>query len=89
MAAYNIYEAKTSFSSLVDKAEKGEEIIIARAGKPVVRMVPMSASEPPEASQPKYYRKAPGSVEGNWDDLLAELDKPWAEDIQRAFGMSD
>ncbi len=38
---------------------------------------------------PKYYRKAPGSIEGNWDDLLAELDKPWPEDVQRAFGMID
>ncbi len=41
MATYNIYEAKTSFSKLVEQATHGEEVVIARAGVPVVRMVPM------------------------------------------------
>ena len=35
----NIYEAKTQFSKLVDRAAAGEEIIIAKAGKPVARLV--------------------------------------------------
>lgn len=38
----NIYEAKTHFSRLVEAAEGGEEIIIARNGKPCVRLVPIS-----------------------------------------------
>jgi prevent-host-death family protein len=35
----NIHEAKTHFSKLVERAEKGEDIVIARAGKPVARLV--------------------------------------------------
>ncbi len=37
----NIYEAKTHFSRLVDAVEAGEEIIIARNGKPCVKLVPL------------------------------------------------
>ncbi len=40
MYAINIHEAKTRFSQLVDAASKGEEIIIAKAGKPTARLVP-------------------------------------------------
>ena len=35
----NIHEAKTQFSRYVDQAEAGEEVVIARAGKPVARLV--------------------------------------------------
>jgi prevent-host-death family protein len=44
MAAYNLYEAKTSLSQLVERAAKGEEIVIAKAGKPMVKMVPIEKS---------------------------------------------
>lgn len=40
----NIHEAKSTLSALLDKAHAGEEIVIARAGKPVARLVPMTAS---------------------------------------------
>jgi prevent-host-death family protein len=39
----NIYEAKTRLSQLVDRAEAGEEIIIARGGRPAARLVPLQA----------------------------------------------
>ena len=39
----NIHDAKTNFSKLVDRAAKGEEIIIGRAGKPVARLVAYAA----------------------------------------------
>lgn len=39
MQTVNIHEAKTQFSRYVDQAEAGEEIVIARAGKPVARLV--------------------------------------------------
>jgi prevent-host-death family protein len=41
----NIHEAKTKLSALVARAEAGEEIVISRANKPVVRLVPVQ-SEP-------------------------------------------
>jgi prevent-host-death family protein len=37
----NIHEAKTHFSRLIERAEHGETLIIARAGKPVARIVPL------------------------------------------------
>jgi prevent-host-death family protein len=43
----NIHEAKTHFSKLLARVGEGEEIIIARNGKPVARLVPVS-QEPPE-----------------------------------------
>lgn len=43
MKAVNIHEAKTSLSALIAAAEAGEEVIISRANKPVVRLVPVRA----------------------------------------------
>lgn len=37
----NIYEAKTRLSELVERANGGEEIVIAKAGRPVARLVPL------------------------------------------------
>jgi prevent-host-death family protein len=42
MQTVNIHDAKTHLSRLVDQAAAGEEIIIARAGKPVARLVPLA-----------------------------------------------
>lgn len=61
--------------------------MIARAGKPMVKMVPIDI--PKAAAKPKFFRKAPGFAKGKWNDVLGELDKPWPEDVQRAFGMID
>jgi len=40
LAQYNVYEARTHFSRLVERAATGEEIVIARAGEPLVKLVP-------------------------------------------------
>ena len=45
MQTVNIHEAKTQFSRFVDQAEAGEEIVIARAGKPVARLVALASSD--------------------------------------------
>ena len=42
----NLYDAKTQLSRLVDRAAAGEDIVIARAGKPIVRLVPVEAAGP-------------------------------------------
>jgi prevent-host-death family protein len=39
----NIHEAKTHLSRLLDKVARGEEVIIAKAGKPIARLVPVAA----------------------------------------------
>lgn len=41
MDRVNIHEAKTHFSKLVERVEAGEEIVIARSGKPVAKLVPV------------------------------------------------
>ena len=43
----NLYEAKTHLSHLVERAANGEEIIIAKAGKPKARLVPVADTEAP------------------------------------------
>jgi prevent-host-death family protein len=47
MPAFNLYEAKTGLSQLVERAAKGEEVIIAKAGKPMVKMVPVVEEQKP------------------------------------------
>jgi prevent-host-death family protein len=46
MQTVNIHEAKTHLSKLIAKAVKGESFIIAKAGKPMVRVVAIDAPEP-------------------------------------------
>lgn len=52
----NIAEAKAHFSELVDRALSGEEVIIARDGKPLLRLAPLHA--------PKGKRRRPGTARG-------------------------
>jgi prevent-host-death family protein len=47
----NVYDAKTRLSALLDRAAAGEEVIIARAGRPVARLVPMEAPRPRTGGQ--------------------------------------
>jgi prevent-host-death family protein len=42
----NVHHAKTHLSRLIQQAEAGEEVIIARAGKPAVKLVPVQPSAP-------------------------------------------
>jgi prevent-host-death family protein len=43
----NIHEAKTHLSRLVERVEAGEEVVIARAGRPVARLVPLARRTKP------------------------------------------
>lgn len=43
----NIFEAKTNLSKLIEQVEKGEEVIIARAGKPVARLTKFAPARKP------------------------------------------
>lgn len=45
MTIVNVQEAKTHLSALIARAEAGEEIVIARAGRPILKLVPIA--EPP------------------------------------------
>ena len=45
MRSVTVGEAKTHLSSLIERAERGEDVVIARAGRPVVRLVPIRSGE--------------------------------------------
>jgi prevent-host-death family protein len=45
MAVFNIHEAKTHFSKLLERVLNGEEVIIAKAGKPVARILPFTTDD--------------------------------------------
>jgi prevent-host-death family protein len=45
MAVFNIHDAKTHFSKLLERVLNGEEIVIAKAGKPVARILPLAAND--------------------------------------------
>jgi prevent-host-death family protein len=50
MARVGAFEAKTNFSALLERAERGEQIVITRRGKPVARLMPLAPADG-EASQ--------------------------------------
>ncbi|WP_332691485.1 type II toxin-antitoxin system Phd/YefM family antitoxin [Bosea sp. (in: a-proteobacteria)] len=45
MKTVNIHEAKTNLSRLVERVSKGESVVIAKAGKPMVKLVPLDEAE--------------------------------------------
>ncbi len=47
----NMHEAKSTLSKLVEAAEAGEDVVLARAGKPVVRLVPVLRGQPRRLGQ--------------------------------------
>ena len=51
MLTVNIHEAKTQLSKLVDQAAAGEAFIIAKAGKPMVKVIPLGKAEAGTASR--------------------------------------
>lgn len=68
----NVHDAKTQFSKLLEQAHAGQEIILAKAGKPYARMVPLE--QPNRARQPG---RLAGRLDlGSFDDPLpaSELD---------------
>ena len=67
MDTINLYEAKTNLSSLVERAAAGEEIVIAKAGRPLARLVPLA-----KRTKPRELGLLAGQVciAGNFDDPL-------------------
>lgn len=51
MQTINIHEAKTHLSRLVDQAAKGESFVIAKAGKPLVKVVPLNTPDTAQAKR--------------------------------------
>ncbi len=80
MDIVNLYEAKTQLSRLVERAAAGEEIVIAKAGRPLARLVPLAA--------PRTTPRPLGLLEGEgW--IGADFDAPLPEALARAFRGDD
>ncbi len=71
----NIHEAKTHLSRLIERAEAGEEIIIAKSGKPVAKLVSLQT--------PKAIRQ-PGTAKGEIV-VSDDFDAPLPDDVLRDF----
>lgn len=77
----NLYEAKSQLSSLVERAAAGEEIVIAKAGHPRARLVPL---EKPATARP---RRPAGTLRIR--HMAEDFDAPLPADLQAAFEGKD
>ena len=71
----NVHDAKTNFSRYLDRVKSGEEIIIAKAGKPVARLMPI---------REKVRHRFPGGAKGKIA-VSADFDAPLPESVLREF----
>lgn len=69
MSQFNIAQAKSRFSELVDKALLGEEIVISRDNKPLLKLVPVASS----------IRRTPGSAKGDILYMANDFDAPLSD----------
>ncbi|HME05919.1 MAG TPA: type II toxin-antitoxin system Phd/YefM family antitoxin [Bryobacteraceae bacterium] len=74
--AVNVHEAKTHLSRLLERALAGEEVIIMRSGRPLVKLIPV-----PSAPRPR----AVGSGKGDFV-VPDDFDAPLPDEILDAFG---
>jgi prevent-host-death family protein len=81
MKAVNIHEAKTHLSKLIEKAAKGESFIIAKAGKPMVKVVPLDA---PTGSRIQRIGFMDGQIE-----VPDDFDTLGQKEIEEMFGLND
>jgi prevent-host-death family protein len=79
MATFNIHQAKTHFSRLVDDAAAGREVVIAKAGKPVAKLVSLHA----EADNRKSERPL-GLFAGKYN-IPDDFDAPLPADVLAEF----
>ena len=75
METVNIHEAKTHLSRLVERVEHGEEIVIARSGRPVARLVPLAGLE-----KPRVFGRMRGKIR-----IADDFDAPLPDDVLDRF----
>jgi len=77
MRTVNMHEAKTHLSRLVERAAKGEPFIIAKAGKPLVKVMPLDA---PATGETKRLGFMAGQI-----SLPDDFDTMCADEIEKLF----
>ena len=78
MKIVNVYEARGQFSRLLDEAEAGEEVIIARNGTPVVRLVPVN---PPQRRLGRWRGQVPAVSDEQWAASDEAVSQEFAESL--------
>jgi prevent-host-death family protein len=78
MRTVNIHEAKTHLSRLIEQAAKGEPFVIAKAGKPMVKVVPLDA---PAATKVRRIGFMAGQIA-----VPDDFDRMGSAEIERLFG---
>jgi prevent-host-death family protein len=78
MKTVNIHEAKTQLSKLIEEASKGESFVIAKAGKPVVRVTALGA---PIGAQVRRLGFMAGQI-----SVPDDFDRMGKEEIEQMFG---
>ncbi|MDE2462142.1 MAG: type II toxin-antitoxin system Phd/YefM family antitoxin [Alphaproteobacteria bacterium] len=81
MRTVNIHEAKTHLSRLVEAAAKGEPFVIAKSGKPLVKVVPLDCPAPNEVRRLGFLA---GAIR-----VPDDFDRMGAADIEQLFSISD
>ncbi len=76
MTSINVHEAKTHFSRLIDRAAQGEEIVIAKAGRPVAKLVGLATP---------VGRRRLGTAVGKVV-IAADFDRPLPATLRRRLG---
>jgi prevent-host-death family protein len=71
MKKFNIHEAKTQLSRLVDQAARGEPFVIAKAGKPLVKVVPIDAPDPAAVKRLGFIEQ-PFRIPDDFDSMGAD-----------------
>lgn len=75
MKTVNIHEAKTHFSRLIQRVRAGEEVVIAKAGTPVARLVPIEGSGPRMLGTDRGLFQVPPDFDAPLpDDVLEEFE---------------
>jgi prevent-host-death family protein len=86
MKSVNMHEAKTHLSRLVEAAAKGESFIIAKAGKPMVRVVAIEESLPDENAKISERMRWLGGLKGKFT-IPDDFDHFADEEIAEMFGL--
>ncbi|HEY8577895.1 MAG TPA: type II toxin-antitoxin system prevent-host-death family antitoxin [Devosia sp.] len=76
MQKVNIHEAKTHLSRLVEQAARGESFIIAKAGKPMVKVVPLDEPEPKKINRIGFMEgefNVPEDFDRMFEDEIADM----------------
>jgi prevent-host-death family protein len=75
MTQMNVHEAKTHLSKLLDQAMAGEEVVIMRSGKPLVRLMPVETAPAPRVL---------GTAKGDFV-MPADFNEPLPDDVLAQF----